>query len=380
MWSGDNTAKYDHLINSVPMSIIAGLCGMPMTGADLGGFAGDTTPQLLTRWHQAALFGYPLFRNHCSEDSAHREPYLFDNFTFNILRNVTKIRYHTIPLWYTAIQFSHETGIPPVLPLFALYPEINEFHDISDQFIFANSLLVSPVLQENAQTKKIIKPPGIWYNWANGQNLIDTKTISVTNTSLPVYIKGGSIIPFYTQVGSNVEETRKSPIALIVGCDENGNSRGPLYMDDGISYNYRKGEFMNKWIVYKNNKIQFENRLPVGTGFPLNTKDIYINEIKFYGLKSKPELINRNSELICNENEDICTMKGFKLYPYDGSNDEVISEKNKKMLLIIIIGAIALVVFIVIIIGIVVACKKIKAKRNSGVQDNIDHRTLIEND
>lgn len=380
MWSGDNSATYNHLYNSVSMSLIAGLCGMPMTGADLGGFAGDTTPQLLSRWHQAALFGYPLFRNHCSEDSAYREPYLFDDFTFELLRNVTRMRYHSLPVWYTAVQHSHETGIPPSLPLFALYPEIDEFHDIDDEFVFADSLLVAPVLIEDAKTKKIVKPPGVWYNLTNGQKLVQSTTIEVSNTSIPVFIKGGKVVPFYTDVKSSAEETRsKSPIALIVACDEDGNARGPIYIDDGISYNYREGEFMNKWIVFENKKVFFENRLPLSKSLPSIAKDVYINQIKFFGLKEKPQLISKNAELSCNDNGDICTMKGFKLYPHDGSNDEDNNNKNRKKLLYIVIAAIALVVIIIIIIVLVVVCKKIKAKKENGDQ-SIDNRTLIEND
>lgn len=378
MWSGDNTAKYDHLKHSVPMSIIAGLCGMPMTGSDLGGFSGDTTPQLLSRWHQAALFGYPLFRNHCSEDSPHREPYLYDNYTLGLLRNTTKRRYQSIPLWYTAVQNSHQTGIPPVLPLFALYPEQDDFHDVDDQFIFSESLLVAPILVENAQTKKIVKPPGIWYNLTNGQILNKSITISVNNESLPIYVKGGSIVPFFTKVGKSAEETRKSPISLIVGCDENGNARGPLYIDDGISYNYRNGQFMNRWIIFKDDKIQIEKRSPIEKSIPSIAENTYINEIKFYGLKNLPKLISKDAELSCNEARDICTMKGFKLYPSKISEEE----KNKKRLyfLIGIIAAIvvSILIIVVIIVVSVIACKKNKEKRELDAQNRVDSRSLID--
>lgn len=372
MWSGDNTANYDHLRRSIPMALVAGLCGMPMTGADLGGFNGNTNPQLISRWYQAGSLSYPLFRNHCHEDSEHREPYLFDDATFSLLKDSTVKRYEAAPLFYTAIHDSHKTGIPPVLPLFALYPEIDEMHDIDDQFILGQSLMVAPVLEENAKQKKIVKPPGIWYNLTNGQKLNDwsTVTIDVFNHSLPVFLKGGSILPLFSKVGMNMEQTSSGPIRLVVGCDNDGNANGPLYLDDGKTFNYEKGEFLNRMIVFKNGKIRIEKRDPVESSMPDSLKNTYINEISFFGLKEKPILVSDDAALSCNDDGDQCTMNGFKLYPKDvtpdddddDSDDEKIS---KKLFYKVVAGLVTgcVVLLITVIVLSVILCQKTKKER-----------------
>ncbi|KAK8838274.1 hypothetical protein M9Y10_035695 [Tritrichomonas musculus] len=367
MWSGDNTANYDHLKRSIPMAVVAGLCGMPLTGSDLGGFNGDPTPQLISRWYQAGAYSYALFRNHCHEDSPHREPYLYDDDTFAILREATRSRYEISPLMYTSAHHSHLTGVPPILPLFALFPEVDSLHDVDDHFVLGQSLLVAPVVEEDAKVRSIVKPPGIWYNFTNGQKLTSSTTIDVTNGSLPLFIRGGTIIPMFSRVGMTMEETRKGPLKLLVGCDEEGTARGPLYVDDGISFNYEKGEFMNRWIVYENNKIRIERRQPFEEKLPSIADRTFINEIVFFGLKEKPEMIGQRSLLVCNEEGDTCTMKEFMLYPKNitPSDDDDNDGKMDKKTFYIIVGSAAggLLVLVVVIVLSVFLCRRNKEKK-----------------
>ena len=63
VWTGDNRSFWEHLQLMIPMCLNLGLSGVPFTGADVGGFAHDTQPDLLVRWTQAAAFT-PFFRNH----------------------------------------------------------------------------------------------------------------------------------------------------------------------------------------------------------------------------------------------------------------------------------------------------------------------------
>ncbi|KAF8377060.1 hypothetical protein HHK36_030433 [Tetracentron sinense] len=85
IWTGDNSADWDHLRVSVPMILTLGLTGMSFTGdgyiyiyagADVGGFFGNPEPELLVRWYQLGAY-YPFFRAHAHHDTKRREPWLF---------------------------------------------------------------------------------------------------------------------------------------------------------------------------------------------------------------------------------------------------------------------------------------------------------------
>jgi alpha 1,3-glucosidase len=78
MWTGDNLGTWAHLASTVPMLLTNGIAGMTFAGADVGGFFGNPSPEMLVRWYQVGAF-MPFFRAHGHIDTKRREPYLFDH-------------------------------------------------------------------------------------------------------------------------------------------------------------------------------------------------------------------------------------------------------------------------------------------------------------
>ncbi|MBE7182765.1 MAG: glycoside hydrolase family 31 protein, partial [Terriglobus roseus] len=107
MWTGDNLAEWSHLKASIPMILNQGVSGFPFSGADVGGFFGNPSKELLTRWYQAGAF-YPFFRAHAHIDTRRREPYVPGEPWTSIMTRALRLRYSLLPAWYTAF---HEASV-----------------------------------------------------------------------------------------------------------------------------------------------------------------------------------------------------------------------------------------------------------------------------
>jgi alpha-glucosidase len=103
-------------------------------------------------------------------------------------------------------------------------------------------------------------PPVGWYDYwtgAQADGIAGGKAIALTATTrsevtihpslktLPVFVRAGAIVPEQPLVQST-DETPQGPLTLRVypPSDAGGNCNGSLYMDDGISYGFQKGEFL----------------------------------------------------------------------------------------------------------------------------------------
>jgi alpha-glucosidase len=93
-----------------------------MSGEDIGGFAGDVGPELLTRWHQIGAFR-PLFRNHAAKRTADQEPWVHGPEHTAIRRRAIEERYRLMPYLYTLAEEAARTGVPMMRPVWLEFPE-----------------------------------------------------------------------------------------------------------------------------------------------------------------------------------------------------------------------------------------------------------------
>jgi alpha-glucosidase len=255
-WTGDNTSSWNHLRMATPMILNLGLSGFGMTGADVGGFAGTPKPELLTKWMEIAAF-QPIDRNHANKGTGNREPWVYGPEQEAIQRRYVEERYRLLPYLYTTAEEMARTGLPIARPLFLEFPTAvldNEPLDVSagNQFLAGSSLLVAPPLfLEQPDDYDVILPGANWFEYWTGTavapKLFDQARaatvvpIHPTLETLPVFVRGGSILPLQPLV-QNTSERPDGPLTLRVypGAD----CAGSLYLDDGTTFEYRKGAFL----------------------------------------------------------------------------------------------------------------------------------------
>ena len=269
-WTGDNSSTWNHLRMATPMLKNLGLSGFSYAGADVGGFAGTATPDLLTKWFEVAAF-QPIDRDHTEKGTGDQEPWIGGPAHEDTRRRYVEARYHLLPYIYTLAEESARTGLPMVRPLFLDYPDAAADKRPIDvdgggadaEFLLGHDLLIAPSPYPEAPDAYTVEFPSAgWFNYWTGdrvvrapapsdpdpnapadlsQQLALTASVTPSLEDLPVYVRAGAIVPLQPLVQST-DETPAGPLTLRVYVGD--DCRGSLYADDGKSFAYRHGEFL----------------------------------------------------------------------------------------------------------------------------------------
>uniref|UniRef100_A0A7N6AEV6 Neutral alpha-glucosidase AB n=2 Tax=Anabas testudineus TaxID=64144 RepID=A0A7N6AEV6_ANATE len=265
VWTGDNAAEWDHLKISIPMCLSLGLVGISFCGADVGGFFKSPSAELLVRWYQTGAY-QPFFRAHAHLDTPRREPWLFGPENTALIREVVRQRYTLLPYWYQQFYQAHRTGQPVMRPLWVEYPQDPATFAVDDEFLIGRDLLVHPVTEEGARGVTAYLPgkDGVWFDVHTFQkhNGAQNLYIPVTMSSIPVFQRGGSIIPRKLRVRRSSSCMEDDPYTLYVALNLQRTAEGELYIDDGHTFNYEKKEFIHRRLSFANNILSSVNLAP----------------------------------------------------------------------------------------------------------------------
>ncbi|XP_061900188.1 neutral alpha-glucosidase AB isoform X1 [Entelurus aequoreus] len=265
VWTGDNAAEWGHLKISIPMCLSLGLVGISFCGADVGGFFKSPSSELLVRWYQTGAY-QPFFRAHAHLDTSRREPWLFGPENTALIREAVRQRYTLLPYWYQQFYHTYRTGHPVMRPLWVEYTQDPATYALEDQFLIGRDLLVHPVTEEGAHGVTAYLPgkEEVWFDVHTFQkhNGAQNLYIPVTMSSIPVFQRGGSIIPRKLRVRRSSPCMEHDPYTLIVALDRQRAAEGELYIDDGHTFNFEKKEFIHRKLSFANNILSSVNLSP----------------------------------------------------------------------------------------------------------------------
>lgn len=213
LWSGDIAPTFGSLKAQVRAGLNVAMSGIPWWTTDIGGFHGgdQESPEyreLMVRWFQYGVF-CPLFRLH-----GYREPFTHDLYpemsggpneiwsygeeVYELLRDLLFLRERLRPYVMEQMRVAHETGLPPMRPLFVDFPEDPNAWPEGDVFLFGPDVLVAPVTEYGARTRDVYLPEGAsWTDpWTGrvhrGGQVV---TVDAPLDRVPVLLREGADLP-----------------------------------------------------------------------------------------------------------------------------------------------------------------------------------------
>ncbi|EKU93897.1 Alpha-xylosidase [Alloiococcus otitis] len=245
-WAGDNYTDWKTLKYNISTILGMGLSGVANNGCDIAGFYGPAPEaELLVRWIQHGIF-QPRFSIHSTNfDNTVTEPWMFEEY-LPIIKEAMQFRYQLVPYFYSLMERAHRTGLPIVEAFVSAFQDDVNSYDEDVNFMLGDGLLVANVVDKGQTEKSIYLPEGeVFYDYysrkkySGGQNI----SLEVDISSIPLFIKGGSIIPIAINKINDLHEDRVKDLKLIITPDKDTEFK--LYEDDGTTYNYTKGDYLN---------------------------------------------------------------------------------------------------------------------------------------
>jgi alpha-D-xyloside xylohydrolase len=244
VWSGDVDPNWETLRRQIPAGLNLSVSGIPYWTTDIGGFvsANPDDPayrELYTRWFQFGAF-CPIFRAHGTRTTNQNEIWSYGPEAQKILTAYDQLRYRLMPYIYSVAWKVTNEGYTFMRPLVMDFPSDTQAQNITGQFLFGPAILVNPVVEPGATSRRIYLPESTWYDFWTGSSIQGGHSIETPAPidRLPLFVRSGSIVP----LGPDVEyaaEKPADPIELRVYPGANGSFT--LYEDENDSYNYEKG-------------------------------------------------------------------------------------------------------------------------------------------
>lgn len=238
-WTGDIGANWNELAKTPAHLLNWSLAGMPYCACDIGGFSGNTTPHLLTRWMEAGVF-FPVMRAHSEINAVPHFPWLFGEEAEAAIRKALDLRYQLVPYLYSLAHEAHETGVPMMRPLAMEFPGDSRCANLSDEWLLGKGLLVAPVL-DDTEARRVYLPEGRWYELGSGKAIGGGDDIDAAAKldETPIYVRAGTILP----LGPIIQHTDELPggplqIQIYPGRD----AQFTLTEDDGLTSAYLEGD------------------------------------------------------------------------------------------------------------------------------------------
>lgn len=286
LWSGDIMATWEVLRKQIVEGLQMSSSGIPYWTLDIGAFfAGNRKAwmranglqegiqpwfwngdyddgvadkgycELYVRWLQYGTF-LPIMRSHGTDTP--REPWNFGEagtVYYDTIVKYIRMRYRLVPYIYSLAYQVYKNDDMLMRQLLFDYPDDQKATEISDQYLFGD-FLVCPVSHpveygpnnmpvDGVPKRQVYLPKNdIWYDYETGECFQGNQDIlaDAPVEKMPLYIRGGSILPVNTEGKRNLYQSQK-PESITIEIYSGKDGKFTYYVDRGNSYEYQEGEY-----------------------------------------------------------------------------------------------------------------------------------------
>ncbi len=245
-WSGDVVSDWETYKRQIPAGLNFAVSGLPYWTTDIGGFImghpdDPTYRELFVRWFQFGAFS-PIFRVHGTRTPDQNELWSYGPEAQQITVSFDRLRYRLMPYIYSVAWKVTSENYTLMRPLVMDFRTDERVWNIGDQFMFGPALLVNPVTEQGATTRRLYLPKTAWYDFWTGSKVEGGTMLDAAAplARLPLYVRAGSIVP----MGPDVEFAAQKPSdPLEIRVYRGADGDFTLYEDENDTYNYEKGVY-----------------------------------------------------------------------------------------------------------------------------------------
>jgi alpha-D-xyloside xylohydrolase len=209
LWSGDIPATFESLAAQVRAGLNVALSGIPWWTTDIGGFHGGDAlspeyRELIVRWFQYGVW-CPLFRLHGNRaprmpfghewSGGPNEVWSYGEEVYELLSDILRLRERIKPYVLEQMALASKQGTPAMRPLWFDFPADGVAWSIEDEFVFGPAVLVAPVTQFGARSRRVYLPAGATWTDPWSEETTDGGAWVEATAPLeriPVYLRDGA--------------------------------------------------------------------------------------------------------------------------------------------------------------------------------------------
>ncbi|GAA0591664.1 hypothetical protein GCM10009001_04740 [Virgibacillus siamensis] len=243
MWTGDQSGTWENIRFTIPTIAGSGLSGQAFTSSDIDGIFGGSAKTYVRDLQWKSFI--PVLMTMSGWASKDKQPWVYGEPYTSINRKYLKLHERLLPYIYTYSAKAHQNGVPPVRSLVLEYPNDPKTwgDDVKYEFLSGESFLVAPVYKDTNVRNNIYLPEGHWIDYWNGDVYEGKQTVnnySAPLRKLPLFVKAGAIVPMRAPDTNDYKKALHRPLTLDIY--PKGNSNFTMYMDEGVTTEYRQGE------------------------------------------------------------------------------------------------------------------------------------------